>query len=363
MPKTKYTFVFLQENFMQKPIDFRSDTVTKPTAAMRNAMANAEVGDDVMQEDPTINRLESLAAQMLGKEAALFVPSGTFGNQLAILTHTKRGDEIVIPDNAHAIQYEVGAAAVIAGVQTRTVRSRNAWLTLDELKSFVRTTKDIHMPDTGMIYLQNPAGNGDVMPLEEMQNIYEFAQKQQIPVHTDGARIFNAATALNVKAYEIAQFSDSVMFCLSKGLCAPVGSMLCGSADFIRKARKNRKLMGGGMRQAGILAAAGIIALEEMSLRLQDDHDKARRLAEIFAQYHIFDINPNSQQTNILYLKFKLEYVHLADKFHSEISKAGILTYPPRSSEIRFVTHNDISWEDMAFFEETMHGIMNSIIE
>ncbi len=346
---------------MQKLIDFRSDTVTKPTAAMRTAMANAEVGDDVMQEDPTVNRLEKLAAQMLGKEAALFVPSGTFGNQLAILTHTKRGDEIVIPENAHAIQYEVGAAAVIAGVQTRTVRPQNAWMTLEEILPAIRFGYDIHQPETGMIYLQNPAGNGDVMPLAEMQRIYEFAKNQGIRVHTDGARIFNAATALNVKAAEISRYSDSVMFCLSKGLCAPVGSMLCGTSEFIYRARKNRKLMGGGMRQVGILAAAGIIALEEMSLRLQDDHDKTRRLAEIFAQYSIFDINLNTLKTNILYLKFKPEYIHLANKFHSEISTVGILTYPPRSGEIRFVTHNDISWQDISAFEEKLHGIMQKI--
>ncbi len=348
---------------MQKKIDFRSDTVTKPTPNMRVAMANAEVGDDVMQEDPTVNRLEALAAQMLGKEAALFVPSGTFGNQLAILTHTKRGDEIIIPENAHAIQYEAAAAAVIAGVQTRTVRPRKAYLMLDEIMSVLRTGYDIHQPETGMIYLQNPAGNGDTMPLSEMQKIYDFAEKINIPVHIDGARIFNAATALNVNASDIAQYSDSVMFCLSKGLCAPVGSMLCGTEEFIHKARKNRKLMGGGMRQAGILAAAGIIALEKMTLRLQDDHDKARKIAGILARQPLFDIQVNSLQTNIFYLKFKPHYVLFADVFHTQLSEHNILTYPPRSGEIRFVTHNDISWDDIDTFAKIVPEIINKLTD
>ncbi len=330
--------------------DFRSDTVTKPTLAMREAMMNAEVGDDVLTEDPSVNKLEHLSAEKLGKEAALFVPSGTFGNQLAILTHTKRGDEIIVKDDTHVVQYEVAASAVIAGVQLRTVTIDRSYMIWNDLSKYIRSGYDVHQPETGMLELQNSLGNGDVMPLEEMKLIYDNCKDLKIPVHLDGARIFNAAEYLGVEAKEIAQYCDSVMFCLSKGLGAPVGSMLIGEKDFIFKARKNRKLMGGGMRQAGVIAAPGIIALEEMTKRLHIDHENAKRIAEAFSEYDIFNIDLNEIKTNIFFLGFNTEDEEIPQKFFELLKKNNILVYPPRYGQIRFVLHYDIKECDIENF-------------
>jgi len=331
-------------------IDFRSDTVTKPTKEMRLAMMNAEVGDDVLNEDPTVNKLEETAAKMLGKEAAIFVPSGTFGNQLSILTHNKRGDEVIVKDDTHVVQYEVAASAVIAGVQLRTVYAEKSYMTWDDIKKYLRKGYDIHQPETGMVELQNSLGNGDVMPLEEMKLIRSNLQPLNIPIHLDGARIFNASVYLGVEASEIAQYCDTVMCCLSKGLGAPVGSILAGTEDFIFRARKNRKLMGGGMRQAGVLAAPGLIALEQMTKRLKTDHDNAKILAEAFSKFDIFDINMNDIKTNIFFLGFKPDDEFLPDKFHKILTENGILVYPPVKGKIRFVTHYDITECDINKF-------------
>lgn len=331
-------------------IDFRSDTVTKPTKEMREAMMNAPVGDDVLQEDPTVNKLEETAAKMLGKEAALFVPSGTFGNQLAILTHNRRGDEIIVKDDTHVVQYEVAASAVIAGVQLRTVSVDKSYMTWDDIKKYIRRGYDIHQPETGMVELQNSLGNGDVMPLDEMKRIHDNLKPLNIPIHLDGARVFNAAVYLGVDASELAQYCDSVMCCLSKGLGAPVGSILAGSKEFIFRARKNRKLMGGGMRQAGVLAAPGLIALEHMTKRLKTDHENARILAEAFSKYEIFDINPDDIKTNIFFLKFKGEDERIAERFYQLLKENDILVYPLRKGELRFVTHYDITECDMSNF-------------
>ena len=245
-------------------IDLRSDTVTKPTREMREAMFNAEVGDDVYGDDPTVVKLENLAARMAGKEAALLVPSGTFGNQLSLMTHCNRGDEVLLGDDCHIVQHEVGASSVIAGVQLRTLNSDKGALDPDEIRSKIRGN-DIHFPRTGLICVENAHSNGRVIPLEIMKEIYQAASEYNIPVHLDGARLFNAAEYLNVPADQNTKYCDSVMFCLSKGLCAPVGSLIVGSKDFIARARKFRKMLGGGMRQAGFISAAGIIALEKMS--------------------------------------------------------------------------------------------------
>lgn len=333
-------------------IDFRSDTVTKPTKEMRESMMNAAVGDDVLGEDPTVNKLEETAAKMLGKEASIFVPSGTFGNQLAILTHNRRGDEIIVKDDTHVVQYEVAASAVIAGVQLRTVFAEKSYMTWNDIKKYIRSGYDIHQPETGMVELQNSLGNGDVMPLEDMKLIYDNLKALNIPIHLDGARIFNAAVYLDVNASVVAQYCDSVMCCLSKGLGAPVGSVLAGTEDFVFRARKNRKLMGGGMRQAGVLAAPGLIALEQMTKRLKKDHDNAKILAEAFAEHDIFDINPDEIKTNIFFLKFRTDDESIPDKFHGVLEQNGILTYPPRKGEIRFVTHYDISDDDIKKFKD-----------
>ncbi len=344
-----------------KMIDFRSDTVTKPTDEMRTAMMNAIVGDDVLQEDPTVNELEKKAAEILGKEAALFVPSGTFGNQLAILTHTKRGDEIIVKDDTHVVQYEVGASAVIAGVQLRTVQVERSYMTWNDISKYIRRAYDIHQPETGMVELQNSLGNGDVMPINEMKLVYENLNALNIPVHLDGARIFNAAEYLKVDAKEIAQYTDSVMFCLSKGLGAPVGSVLAGTNDFIFKARKNRKLMGGGMRQVGILAAAGIIAIEKMTKRLHIDHDNAKRIAAEFSKYDLFNIDPQDIKTNIFFLKFNTTDKNIPDKFYKSLINNGILVYPPRNGEIRFVLHYDIKTCEIEKFFSKLPEIVNNL--
>lgn len=331
---------------MKKIIDFRSDTVTKPTNEMRKAMMTAPVGDDVIGEDPTVNELEKLAAETVGKQAALFVPSGTFGNQLAILTHINRGSEVIISEDAHIVQYEGGAAAIISSAHLRTIRTERGWFNWNDIKYVVRESKDIHYPDNGLIVLQNSLGNGDVMPNEAMAEIKENALKYKIPVHVDGARLFNAALALNVSVKELARYADSVMFCLSKGLCSPIGSILAGSKDFIEKARYKRKLMGGGMRQAGVIAAPGIISINKMTKRLNEDHENAQKLAFAFSKYDIFNIDPTKVVTNIFYLAFNKD---VSLEFYEFLSKNGVLTYPPRNGEIRFVTHNDVSKSDVDF--------------
>jgi threonine aldolase len=299
-----------------KLIDFRSDTVTKPSQAMRLAMMNALVGDDVMKEDPTVNELERMAAEFTGKEDAIFVPSGTFGNQLAILTHTKRGDEIIIRDDAHVVQYEAAASAVISSVQLRTVMTEKNYLTWNDISNYLRHGYDIHQPDTGMVEIQNSLGNGDVMPVDVMKELYEHLSNFKIPVHLDGARIFNAAAYMDVDVKQLTQYCDSVMFCLSKGLGAPVGSMLAGTKDFIFRARKNRKLMGGAMRQAGVLASPGIIALKENIQRLKIDHKHAKILATEFAKYPCFKIDLEQVKTNIFFLGFNGDEDRNPLKFH-----------------------------------------------
>ena len=340
-------------------IDLRSDTVTQPTQEMREAMMNAKVGDDVLCEDPTVNELERLAADKLGKEAAIFVPSGTFGNQLAILTHTKRGDEIIVKDDTHVVQYEVAATAVISGAQTRTVNVENSYMVWDDIEKYIRRGYDVHQPDTGMVELQNSLGNGDVMPINEMKLIHDNLKEINIPIHLDGARVFNASVFLDVNVKEIAQYCDSIMFCLSKGLGAPVGSMLVGNEDFIFKARKNRKLMGGGMRQAGVIAAPGIIALEKMTKCLKNDHDNAKRIAKALSTYEIFDIDPNDLKTNIFFLKFNADDPAIPNKFFELLRKNDILVYPPRKGEIRFVTHYDVKECDIDKFI----GLLPSIVK
>lgn len=326
-------------------IDLRSDTVTWPTDEMREAMYKAPVGDDVYGDDPTVTELEELAAAMSGKEAALFVPSGTFGNQLALFTHCTRGNEVILGDDCHIVSHEVGASSVIAGVQLRTVVSDRGILDSSEIKARIRQ-EDIHCPETGLICLENAHSNGRVIPLSNMAEIYSLAQEHGIPVHLDGARLFNAAVHLGVSASEIAACCDSVMFCLSKGLCAPVGSMLAGSRDFIKKARKRRKLMGGGLRQAGILAAAGLVALRKMTLRLSEDHENALLLGKELSQIPGISVNHDDIQINMVYFDISAAGCS-SEKFTEGLKNAGILINPPENGLVRFVTHYWISREDV----------------
>lgn len=328
-------------------IDLRSDTVTVPTEEMRQKMASAPVGDDVYGDDPTINELEKLAAQIVGKEAALFVPSGTFGNQLALLTHTRRGDEVILEHNAHIVIHEVGAAAVIAGVQLRTIQGNNGIMDPKLVEKHIRPD-DIHMPRTSLICVEEAHGCGAVLPMENLKAIKEVAEKYNLPVHMDGARVFNAAASLKVDVKEITKNCDTIMFCLSKGLCAPVGSMLAGSKEFIDTARKNRKLMGGGLRQAGILAAAGIIALEKMVGRLHVDHENADYMAEKLSEIKGIKVDFSRRDINLVF--FTIDEGMIEDKvmvdsfFDSGIKINGI-----EDGEYRFVTNNWVTKDDVDF--------------
>jgi threonine aldolase len=317
---------------MTSIIDIRSDTVTQPTLEMREAMAVAEVGDDVYGDDPTVRRLEELGAEMLGKEASLFVPSGTFGNQLALFTWSSRGTEVILGDECHIIQHEAGAASTIAGVQTRTVHASDGILPPDAIRARLRR-RELHEPATSLVCLENAHSLGRAMPLSAMDETYSIAREWQVPVHLDGARIFNAAAALNASVKEIAARADSVMFCLSKGLCAPVGSLLAGPKSFVDEARYKRKIMGGGMRQAGILAAAGIIALKKMSGRIGEDHIRARKLAEGLRQ--IKGIKVETPQINMVFFQAEKTAEPAAVRFARE----GILINPPDRDLFRFVTH------------------------
>lgn len=338
-------------------IDLRSDTVTQPTPAMREAMANAPVGDDVYGDDPTINQLEKLACEILGKEAALFVPSGTFGNQVAIMTHTKRGDEILVGDACHILMHEVGAAAVLSGVQVRTFPVVGNNIDVQKLAGMLRGD-DIHFPDTGLICMENAQSSGQVVQLSNMQAIYELAHDHDIPVHLDGARLFNAALALGVNAKEIAQFSDSVNVCLSKGLCAPVGSLLLGTESFIKKARKNRKLMGGGLRQAGILAAAGIIALTDMVDRLESDHQNARYLANRLEEIESCVVQRDRLDINMVFFTF-VESVITETELVNGLLQKNIKISGQENGEYRFVTNNDITSDDIDLTIDTMKGLVS----
>lgn len=329
-----------------KVIDFRSDTVTKPTQRMREAMYRAEVGDDVYGTDPTTNKLQAYMAELCNKEAALFVPSGTFGNQLALFTHCKRGDEVILADDCHIVEHEVGSAAVIAGVQLRTIESIHGVMDLAKVERAIRKEEDIHYPDTGLICIENAFSDGGVMDLDYMRKLRQLADKYQLKIHLDGARVFNAATALNVEVREILKYVDSANICLSKGLCAPIGSMLVGSKEFIDHATKKRKLMGGGMRQVGILSAAGFIAVKEMRLRLIEDHDNARYLAERLDIISGIEVQKDCLDINMVFFKVtdeKLRACLTPERFEKE----GILINPEEGGLFRFVTHYYIDQADI----------------
>ncbi|MCL1837082.1 MAG: beta-eliminating lyase-related protein [Treponema sp.] len=329
-------------------IDIRSDTVTQPTQAMREAMANAAVGDDVYGDDPTVNALEKLGAEILGKEAALFVPSGTFGNQLALFTWCRRGTEVVLGEDCHIIVHEAGAPSVIAGVQTRTVPDTGGVMRPEDVLKRLRR-QDLHAPATSLICIENAHSSGKVASLRDMDAVKAIASGWGLPVHLDGARIFNAAAALGCSAAEIAARADSVMFCLSKGLCAPVGSLLAGPKDFIGEARFKRKVMGGGMRQAGILAAAGIIALKEHTGLLTEDHRRAQQLAQGLAAINGITVNENDVDINMVFFGCsQASSPEAAEKIVGHFAKKGIVINPPENGTFRFVTHYWINDNEIA---------------
>lgn len=329
-----------------KIVDLRSDTVTKPSQEMRAAMASAEVGDDVFGEDPTVNELQQAVARMFDKEDGLYVPSGTMGNQLAVKTHTQPGNEIILEADAHIFKYEAGAAGMLSGVITKILPGIHGVLTADQIDHSVNRTDDIHAAPTGLIALENThnRAGGTIYPLDEIQKIAEVAQRRKIPLHLDGARIMNACVASNIKPMEYGKYFDSVSICLSKGLGAPVGSVLIGTKRFIDKARYFRKAYGGGMRQAGILAAAGLYALRHNVDKLLEDHIKAKKLAEAVAQLKSFTIDLATVQTNIVIFSVKRGTSYeIIDKLKDQ----GILAIPFSDIKIRFVTHLDVTMDDI----------------
>lgn len=341
-----------------KIIDIRSDTVTKPTKEMRMAMHNAEVGDDVCGDDPTVNELERIAAEMTGKEASLFVPSGTFGNQLALFTHCERGNEVILDNSCHIVEHEAGASSIIAGVQLRTVECPEGILSADAIDERIRKTLDQHFPKTGLICIENAHSSGRVIHPDKMKVVYNKANEYKIPVHMDGARLFNAAITLGVKATELTQYCDSVMFCLSKGLCAPVGSILAGSEEFIKKARLKRKIMGGGMRQAGVIAAPGIIALTDMVQRLGEDHQNAKTLASMLDSINGVNVFKNMLDINMVF--FTLDIKTGDNNIVKYFADNNIKVYPPENGVFRFVTNNDVFTDDLSHITDTLKNYISN---
>jgi threonine aldolase len=340
-------------------IDLRSDTITRPTPAMRRAMAEAEVGDDVFGEDPTVNRLEEMAAERLGKEAGLFVVSGTMGNLVSLLTHCGRGDEVLLGDRSHTFFYEQGGSAALGGIHPRTLPNQpDGTLDLRHIEEAIRPD-NIHFPRTRLIVLENTHNrcNGRPLTPEYMRGVGDIARRCDLKIHVDGARIFNAAVALGVDASDLVLEADSVTFCLSKGLAAPVGSLVCGSRDFIREARRARKVVGGGMRQAGVLAAAGIVALTEMIDRLSEDHNNARRLAEGLVETEGLSVDPGSVQTNIVYMNIThngLSSNELADRLGREC----VLLLPTGPRQLRAVTNYHITGNDVDHAADVIRKVL-----
>lgn len=339
-------------------IDLRSDTVTKPSAEMRKVMAEAEVGDDVWGDDPTVNRLQSMVAEILGKESALFVPSGTMSNQIAIKTHTQPGDEVIVEGNSHIFHFECAAPAIMSSVQLRPVFTENGIMRAADTLRNIRPD-DIHQPKTRLVCVENThnRASGRVYPLEVEEEISRTAGELGIATHLDGARLWNACVATKTEPAEHARLFDSVTVCLSKGLGAPVGSVLASSKEFISTARRHRQMMGGGMRQAGILAAAGIYALEHNIERLQEDHENARLLAEELAKIDGITINLESIMTNIVI--FDTEKTGLmAAELAKLMKKEGILIHVIGKYRVRMLTHLGITREDVLTTVKTMKKIL-----
>jgi threonine aldolase len=320
-------------------VDLRSDTVTQPTPEMRRAMAEAEVGDDVFGEDPTVNRLQEMAAEMLGHEAALFVPSGTMANEIAIKVWSRPGDAILVDAESHILHYELAGPAVLSGVLIEPYPIARGHIELAAVEERIRVADD-HTPGTTLLCLENTHNRcgGTILPPERFQLLCEMAHRHGLRVHLDGARLFNAAVALGVSPQVWTRHVDSAFFALSKGLCCPAGSVLVGSREFIREAHRVRKLFGGGMRQVGILAAAGIVALQMMIERLAEDHRRARRLAEAIAELPGFEVDLETVQTNIVYVRT----AHPARQVEQQLTAHGVLTIALDPHRLRLVTHHDV---------------------
>ncbi|MEW6543370.1 MAG: GntG family PLP-dependent aldolase [Nitrospirota bacterium] len=327
-------------------IDLRSDTVTKPSPAMREAMASAEVGDDVYGEDPTVNRLQEMAAALVGKPAALFVPTGIMANQLSIRVQTRPGDEVIVESRAHIVRYEHGAAAALAGVQLHWVAGRRGILEPEQVQAAIRP-KDPYNPVTGLICLENThnSGGGSIYPLPAIERIRAIALTHGIPMHLDGARLFNAVVATGIPAKDYAKHFETVSFCLSKGLGAPVGSLIAADEATVAKLRPLRRMYGGGMRQAGILAAAGIYALEHNIARLKEDHEHARRLVEALARIPTVSVDPACVDTNIVV--FEVRSARSTADILASLKREGVLVNSVGDKQFRAVTHLDVSAKDI----------------
>ncbi len=342
---------------MMKIIDLRSDTITLPTEEMRRAMYEAELGDDVHQEDPTVNRLEELAAEVMGKEAALLTTSGTMSNLLGVLANTRPGDEIIVGSEAHMFWYEVGGASTLGGVVIRTIpNDEDGKLDATDVEEAIRS-ENIHFPKSALLCLENTQNRcgGAVLTCEYTEEISGLAHRHGLQVHLDGARIFNAAVALGVPARELVAPVDTVNFCLSKGLSAPVGSLFCGTRETVERARKWRKMLGGGMRQAGVIAAAGIVAIEKMVDRLAEDHANARRLVAGLAQIPGFSVSPEKVPTNIVNFEFPPE----VSDFIIKIGERGVKFLSRGGQSVRAVTNRMVGAEDI---EEAL-GRINQLVK
>jgi threonine aldolase len=328
-------------------IDLRSDTVTRPTPAMRKAMAEAEVGDDVFGEDPTVNGLQEKVAGLLGKEAAIFVPSGTMANQLSIKSHTQPGDEVVIEASSHPYNFEGGAGAALSGIQFQCLKGSRGILDASQIEESIRPA-DHHFAVTRLVCLENThnRGGGSIYPVEKMTEIYRYAKSRELSVHLDGARLWNASVATGIKPQEYARWADSVSVCLSKGLGAPIGSLVAGTKEFIDRVHRFRKMFGGGMRQVGIIAAAGIYALDHHIERLREDHQNAKRLAVGLKEIKGVSIDPKRVETNIVI--FDVANTGLtAGQVAEGMKKEGILIHAFGKMQIRLVTHLDVTAEDI----------------
>lgn len=340
-------------------IDLRSDTVTRPSAAMRDAIARANVGDDVYGEDPSVNALEARVAALLGKEAAMYVPTGTMGNLAAHLAHTTPGQEVICSEHCHTFVAEAGGAARVGGLSFRTLPQTQAELDPALVEAAIRAP-DIHYPKTGLIWVEQPS-RGYVMPLANLAQLATIARRHRLPLHLDGARLFNAATALGVAPAEIAADADSVMCCISKGLAAPVGSLLVGTAAFIDRARVARKILGGSMRQAGIIAAAGLYALDHTTAQLATDHANARQLAAGLRRIPGLRLDRAEVETNIFFVDIVDEAVS-PQQFVGALRERGILVSAPlgASRRVRLVTHQGVSAEDIATVLATIADLMRA---
>jgi threonine aldolase len=350
----------VEEEVTMDTIDLRSDTVSWPTPEMREAMANAAVGDDVYGEDPTVNLLEQKSAERLGKEAGLFVASGTMGNLISVLAHCGRGDEVILGDKAHTFVYEAGGISALGGVHPHTVPVQpDGTLPLDAIRAAIRSD-NLHFPRTRLIALENTQGTVGGIPVskEYTDAVGAIAAEHGLPLHIDGARIFNAATALNCDAADLVTAADSVSFCLSKGLCAPVGSVIVGSQSFIDQARRVRKLVGGAMRQVGVMAAAGLIALEKMTLRLDEDHANARLLAEGLARIPHFEVDPARVITNMIFFSLREDAGITAQELIDGLRAYNIVMRGGGVRHFRVVTHYWIKPEHIAHVLESMQKVL-----